>query len=521
MASPPLRVAFLHPDLGLGGAERLVVDAAAGLAARGHSVTMYTTHYEPGRSFAETRSGAFAVRVHGAWLPRAVAGRLHVLCAAVRMVWLAVRVAAAGGPPADVLIVDQVAAAVPVLRLLYPRARVLFYCHFPDMLLAPRTGALRALYRAPFDALEEVATGLAHGVLVNSRFTRGIFASAFKLLAAGGLAPAVLYPCVDADTAAGMAATRSKRAGGSGRGASPARLRVGAPSSAPGAGAATLSAASSAVPQTVPCRVLLSINRFERKKDLPLALRAFASAGGPQVGPLRNWHLVLAGGYDPRLPENVEHFEELRALASELGLAGPGGFACARARPDALRAVLPGWPESAPPSESQVLVGARVTLVRSFADAQKGALLSAATAVLYTPAGEHFGIVPLECMASQRPVIAAASGGPLESVVHNCTGVLCDPGSVEAFAAAIRSFATGERDARAMGAAGLAHVQAHFSRPAFAAALEGHCRTLVACEHSAWPRAWWLSPLLALTLALPLAAAVWLLMSFLSLRSLA
>ncbi len=27
-----LRVAFLHPDLGLGGAERLVVDAAAGLA---------------------------------------------------------------------------------------------------------------------------------------------------------------------------------------------------------------------------------------------------------------------------------------------------------------------------------------------------------------------------------------------------------------------------------------------------------------------------------------------------------
>jgi alpha-1,3/alpha-1,6-mannosyltransferase len=30
---PPMRVAFLHPDLGLGGAERLVVDAAAGLAA--------------------------------------------------------------------------------------------------------------------------------------------------------------------------------------------------------------------------------------------------------------------------------------------------------------------------------------------------------------------------------------------------------------------------------------------------------------------------------------------------------
>jgi hypothetical protein len=27
----PVRVAFLHPDLGIGGAERLIVDAAVGL----------------------------------------------------------------------------------------------------------------------------------------------------------------------------------------------------------------------------------------------------------------------------------------------------------------------------------------------------------------------------------------------------------------------------------------------------------------------------------------------------------
>ena len=33
-----LRVLFLHPDLGLGGAERLVVDAAVALAGRGHRV---------------------------------------------------------------------------------------------------------------------------------------------------------------------------------------------------------------------------------------------------------------------------------------------------------------------------------------------------------------------------------------------------------------------------------------------------------------------------------------------------
>jgi hypothetical protein len=36
---------------------------------------------------------------------------------------------------------------------------VLFYCHFPDMLLAQRASPLRALYRAPLDALEQFSTG--------------------------------------------------------------------------------------------------------------------------------------------------------------------------------------------------------------------------------------------------------------------------------------------------------------------------------------------------------------------------
>ena len=95
-------------------------------------------------------------------------------------------------------------------------------------------------------------------------------------------------------------------------------------------------------------RVLLSINRFERKKGLPLALRCLAelrrSLGG--AAPL---HLVLAGGYDPRLAENVEHLEELRREADALGLS------------------------------------AAVTFLPSFGDEQKAALLAAATLVLYTP----------------------------------------------------------------------------------------------------------------------------------------
>ena len=42
----------------------------------------------------------------------------------------------------------------------------------------------------------------------------------------------------------------------------------------------------------------------------------------------------------------------------------------------------------------------QVWLLPSFSDVQRAALLAAATAVLYTPVNEHFGIVPLEAMAA-------------------------------------------------------------------------------------------------------------------------
>lgn len=76
----------------------------------------------------------------------------------------------------------------------------------------------------------------------------------------------------------------------------------------------------------------------------------------------------------------------------------------------------------------------------SCTDAQKWALLRASTAVLYTPEGEHFGIVPLEAMACCRPVVAVASGGPLETVVSGKTGYLCPPQPAD-FAEAMASLA--------------------------------------------------------------------------------
>jgi len=37
-------------------------------------------------------------------------------------------------------------------------------------------------------------------------------------------------------------------------------------------------------------------------------------------------------------------------------------------------------------------------------------------ALIYTPTNEHFGIVPLEAMYMEKPVIACNSGGPTETI---------------------------------------------------------------------------------------------------------
>ena len=82
-----LGLAALLP-LGIGGAERLVVDAAVALQNRGHSVVLHTAHHDTSRCFVETRDGTLAVRVAGDWLPRTLCGRLHIVCATLRALWL-------------------------------------------------------------------------------------------------------------------------------------------------------------------------------------------------------------------------------------------------------------------------------------------------------------------------------------------------------------------------------------------------------------------------------------------------
>jgi len=111
-----LNVVFLHPDLGIGGAERAIIDAAMALKSRGHRVTMLTAHHDTSHCFDETRDGRLSVIAVGDWLPRSLFGRCRALCAYLRMIVVALYLVLFSRIPCDVVFCDQISACIPVLR---------------------------------------------------------------------------------------------------------------------------------------------------------------------------------------------------------------------------------------------------------------------------------------------------------------------------------------------------------------------------------------------------------------------
>jgi glycosyltransferase involved in cell wall biosynthesis len=76
---------------------------------------------------------------------------------------------------------------------------------------------------------------------------------------------------------------------------------------------------------------------------------------------------------------------------------------------------------------------------------------------------EPFGLINLEAMACETPVVASAVGGILEVVVDGTTGLLVPPARPDELAAALRRVLEDPARARAMGQAGRRRVEEHFS----------------------------------------------------------
>lgn len=399
------RITFLHPDLGIGGAERLVVDAALALKKNGHEVNFVTTHHDPEHCFSETKDGTIPVTVVGDWLPRHIFGRFFALFAYIRMIYAASYIIFCTKRP-DIVFCDLVSICIPILRLRIPS--IIFYCHHPDQLLTQPGGIAKKLYRAPLNYLEEVTTGMAHKIFVNSIYTRTVFKDTFKRL---HVEPEVLYPSINTNFFDKTRVVSLERV------------------------------LDKKLP--VDSIILLSINRYERKKNLDLAIQALAELEKYlNEEEYKKVYLIMAGGYDKRVEENVEYYLELMGLADELNVSD------------------------------------KVIFLRSPSDIDKVSILQHCTILLYTPPNEHFGIVPLEAMYSEKPVIAHNSGGPKESIISGVNGYLVDL-SGDAFASKIADLIKNPTNIQEFGKAGKDRFMKTFSFSAFSIQLNQAIENLI------------------------------------------
>lgn len=83
--------------------------------------------------------------------------------------------------------------------------------------------------------------------------------------------------------------------------------------------------------------------------------------------------------------------------------------------------------------------GPTVHFLGAVSDSEMETHFAACKALLY-PGVEDFGIVPLEVMASGRPIVAFGRGGALETVVEGKTGLFFHEQSVEALVGALTRF---------------------------------------------------------------------------------
>ncbi len=108
------------------------------------------------------------IQVYGDWLPRNIVGKFTAFFAILRMIFLAlVFIVSANSREYSFIIIDGVAAPIPLLR--WFGHKVVYYCHFPDLLLCTdRSSELKQLYRFFMDSIESYSTGASSLILVNS-----------------------------------------------------------------------------------------------------------------------------------------------------------------------------------------------------------------------------------------------------------------------------------------------------------------------------------------------------------------
>ncbi|KAG5438551.1 hypothetical protein PCANB_002655 [Pneumocystis canis] len=403
-----MKIALVHPDLGIGGAERFIVDVAIGLQKQGHEIVIYTSYCDKKHCFEEVKKGLVDVRIYGDKIPSKIFGKFSILCSIFRQFYLSISVLFEKRVY-DVIIVDILSFSIPLLR--WKCLKLLFYCHFPDKLLANHNTLLRKIYRLPFDWIEGLTLSMADKILVNSYFTASIVEKTFPHIKN----LTVLYPSID------------------------------------------IYEENFLDDSVLICNnyrhLFVSINRFERKKDISLAIKSYYHLKNEDC--FNQCYLIIAGGYESRIQENVQYHNELVDLCDHL----------------MLKSKTFQYPYEFPLDFS----GYNIVFLLSIPAKLKNYLLKKASVLLYTPPYEHFGIVPLEAMLHRTIVLAQNNGGPLETIDDGVTGWLRESNDME-WARILRKILFEFTDTKriAMGEKGRQKVIRYFSRESMIQTLQCH-----------------------------------------------
>lgn len=186
----------------------------------------------------------------------------------------------------------------------------------------------------------------------------------------------------------------------------------------------------------------ISLNRYERKKKISLALYSYYKyLQLCNTSYQNNTILIIAGGYDKRVNENVEYLNELIKITTNLKLKYIVLFNDHINDNSILKDI----------NDVQVIFRMSISnqernyllnnckgiilfiyyyLSFFFHSITLWSFILIFLALLYTPSGEHFGIVPCEAMLSGAPVVAVNDGGPVETVKDGETGFLCEQVSI-------------------------------------------------------------------------------------------
>uniref|UniRef100_A0A914VAN4 Alpha-1,3/1,6-mannosyltransferase ALG2 n=1 Tax=Plectus sambesii TaxID=2011161 RepID=A0A914VAN4_9BILA len=264
-------VVYIHPEQWNGGSDRFAAGLLRYFDKNNHRViwltTMIDSHWRQEEFGSNVEIWEVGLPLHpGDWFSQNVALGFRLIMSRL---------------DPDLIIVDHSASCLPPLKWRFPRAKILFYCHFPQQLVTPSRFFLYRWYSSIIALVEELLFERADLIMMNSEFTAQSFARVMPSTPKEKMR--VVYPPCDVD------AIRS--------GAEPPISRL--------------------------CRaknkryVFLSVNRFWPEKRLDIIVEAAALMKAEGYEPI----VKLAGSVMPHIPESRIYYELLQNMATDLDVS--------------------------------------------------------------------------------------------------------------------------------------------------------------------------------------------------------